>query len=167
MNKLSILIIFIFSINFSIGQTVNFELIQFNGLNFKSSKKTITDLFKEKAQVFEPNYECGFLSSAEQGVEYQTIDFGYIKFTGNDQENYLIEKVDFELNKLATIKYNGHELSGQTSPEQLIEIFGSELSERLADFDDVIIIFGKNSDDGIRLEFKNNKLITFEYWSPC
>lgn len=108
------------------------------------------------------------LSTESQDGEYLTLDYGKIKFTGNEKELYVLEQVDLENDSLIIIKYGNENLTCKTDLTKLIEIFGDGLANHFGnELNGAIVIFQEKGDDGIRLSIKNGKLIQFEYWSPC
>ena len=66
------------------AQNIDYNLIKYKGLNFLSTKAEIENKLGTPKKTFEPNYECGFLSSDWQGVEIITLDYNSVKFTGNE-----------------------------------------------------------------------------------
>ncbi len=152
----------------SFAQSVDFDSIKYNGLDFYSTKSEIIKKFGQPKKSYDPNYDCGFLSTESQDGKYVTLDYEKVKFTGNKKEKYLIELVDFEKNASIILNYGKYELTCKTELSKLTEIFGQQLNKHFEkDQNGGIIIFRKNAEDGIRIEIKNGKLIRFEYWSPC
>ena len=167
MRKLNLIIILIIA-EWSFAQSVNFDLIKFNGLNFHSTKSEIIKKLGEPTKTYDPNYECGFLSTDSQDGEYLTLDYGKIKFTGNEKELYILEQVDLENDNSIIIKYGNRNLTCETDLKELIEIFGDVLAKHFEKkINGAIVVFQEKADDGIRISIKNGKLIRFEYWSPC
>ena len=168
MKKIYLIILLITTVQLSFSQSVDFDLIEYNGLNFHSTKLEIIEKFGKPEKSYDPNYECGFLSTESQDVEYLTLDYGKIKFTGNEKELYVLELVYLENDSSIIIKYGNENLSCETDLTKLIEIFGDGLAKHFGnELDGAIVIFHEKADDGIRLSIKNGKLIQFEYWSPC
>ena len=168
MKKAYLTILLIISIQLSFSQSVDFDLIKYNGLNFHCSKTEILEKFGQPTKTYDPNYECGFLSTDSLDSEYLTLDYGKIKFTGNEKELFVLEQVDLENDTSIFIKYGNENLTCNTDLSKLIEIFGDGLSKHFGNkIDGAIVIFQKDADDGIRLTLKNGKLVHFEYWSPC
>lgn len=168
MKKIYLIILLLITVQLGFSQSVDFDLIQYNGLNFYSSKIKILKKFGQPTKTYDPNYEYGFLSSDSQNTKYLTLDYGKIKFTGNKKELFVLEKVYLENDNSIIIKYGNENLSCNTDLNKLIEIFGDGLSKHFGNKrDGAIVIFQKDADDGIRLTLKNGKLILFEYWSPC
>ncbi|XLS29642.1 hypothetical protein ACJD0Z_02200 [Flavobacteriaceae bacterium M23B6Z8] len=166
-NIISVLIIII-TADLGHAQTVDFDLISYNGLNFNTSKAEILEVLGQPERIYKPNHDCGFLSADTQHSEYLTLDYGTIKFTGNDKESFLLEQINFETNDSITLKYGNYDLTHQTGLTKLMEIFGKELEKHFdRNTTKSMVIFRKEGDDGIRITLKNGKLIRFEYWSPC
>ena len=152
-------------IQLSFSQSIDFNLIEYNGLKFNSSKSKITKKLGAPEKVYDPNYDCGFLSTDAQNRGFFTLDYGKIKFTGNEKDLYLLEYIDLENDDSIVVKYGNQSLTYKTSLSELIEVFGVKLEEKLKG--NQILIFNKKGDDGIIIKIKNEKLIGFEYWSPC
>jgi hypothetical protein len=168
MTRIYLIILLIITTEFGFTQSVNFDLISCNGLNFYSAKTEIIKTFGQPKTTYDPNYECGFLSTDSQNGKYLTLDYGKVKFTGNDDELYILEQVNMENDNSVKIKYGDNELSCNTDLTKLIEIFGTELENHFENNrNGAIVIFREKAEDGIRIVIKNGKLIRFEYWSPC
>ena len=128
MKKVLITILtFISSAGFA--QNIDFQLISFNGLKFYSPKSEIVEKLGQPEKIFEPKYECGFLSAESQSTKYFTLDFKNIKFTGNHKESYLIEFINFNNDNSIILKYGKFNLNSETRLSELIEIFGKEFKE--------------------------------------
>ena len=169
MKKVNLIITLITTtIQLSFAQSVDFDLIKYNGLNFYSTKSEIVTKLGKPEKSYDPNYECGFLSTESQDGEYLTLDYGKIKFTGNEKELYVLEQVDLENDSSIIIKYGNRKLTCETDLNELIEMFGSGLAKHFGnDVNGGIVIFNEKSDDGIQIEINNGKLIQLAYWSPC
>ena len=167
MKDKAIILLLIFT-QLGLAQNVDFKLIKYNGLEFYSSKSEIKEKLGNPHKTFEPNYECGFLSAYEQSTEYFTLDYGAIKFTGNEKEKYLIELIDFENDETIVLKYGEYNLTCETTLAELALIFGEHLVKHYGNnHNGRVVIFQEKTDDGIRIEIKDGKLIRFRYWSPC
>lgn len=166
-NSIYIFILVMFS-NGITAQNVDFNLIKFNGLSLNSPKELIIKEMGEPEKIFEPNYECGALSSDTQNKKFYTLQYSNVKFTGNEDEDYYIDYLKFEDNSPVVLKYGHYDLNCETGLSLLAVIFGKEVIE---DFEEDpnggIIILKKGGIDGIRLEIKDGKLLSFEYWTPC
>lgn len=168
MRKLNLTILLLLIAKLSLSQSIDFDLIKYNGLNFYSTKSEIIKKVGKPKKTYDPNYECGFLSKDSQGVEYLTLDYGKIKFTGNKKELYVLEQVDLENDNSIIIKYGNRNLTCETSLSELAEIFGKVISHHFENkINGAIVLFQEKSDDGIRMWIKNGNLVRFEYWSPC
>jgi hypothetical protein len=168
MIRIYLIILLVTTSQLSFSQSVDFDLIKYNGLNFHSTKTEIQGKFGQPKKSYDPNYECGLLSTHSQDGVYLTLDYGKIKFTGNEKELFVLEQVDLENDSSIIIKYGNGNLTCNTDLTKLNEIFGDGLSKHFGNkIDGAIVILNENADDGIRLTIKNRKLIQFEYWSPC
>ena len=158
----------LFCFQFSIGQSIDFDKINYKGLRYYSTKQEIIKKLGSPKRIYKPNYECGFLSVDEQGVEFYTLDYGSLKFTGNKNEKFILEEINFDENKLLFINYSNYKLNSKTTIADLINIFGKEITNPLRKTKSVhFLIMHSNSDDGIVFHIKNGKLVKMEYWSPC
>jgi hypothetical protein len=162
------ILIFIYFAQISFGQNVNYDLIKYNGLNFFSTKSEIIEKLGNPKRIFEPHYECGSLSSDEQGLNYFTLEYDKIRFTGNETEQYILEQIDFENDNSIILNYGKYKLTCETELTELAEIFGNEIIKYFDnDLSDGIVIHHEKYDSGIIIYIKKGKLIRFEYWSPC
>ncbi|HEY9117249.1 MAG TPA: hypothetical protein VIN11_05450 [Roseivirga sp.] len=148
------------------GQTLNKELIKIGKLDFHSTKEKIVAALGEPNEITEPNYECGFLSSEEQGKPFFKLSYEHYHFVGNDEDGYLIEELYF--NQGVSISYNGVNIDKDITLDGLIEVFGMELFGSFHDTstDSKLIRFDM-SDSGVIFYLTNGKLSKMEYWSPC
>lgn len=167
--KNTLLIIFIlFSAKSCLAQSIDIDLIKYNGLSFYSSKSEIIEKLGQPEKTYDPNYDCGFLSTYSQDIEFLTLDYGIVKFTGNEKDLYVLEQVNFDNNRSVKIEYGNYILTYETNLNMLIEIFGQELEKQFENSENgYVVIINDNADDGIRIEIKDGKLIQFGYWSPC
>lgn len=131
---------------------------------------TRDDVIKAFGQpwIIYPKYDCGFFSDEWTGkTNYQLCysDFNYI---GNDQVEFVLEKVEFDKDGKVILKYGDKRLSGHTSMTDLAQIFGENTKEGFDtnQNEDTIILFTKK-DDGVRFHFRDGRLTKFEYWTPC
>ena len=159
------IILFSFIANLSVAQTIDFDLIEYKGLRFFSSKSEIVKKMGKPQKIYDPEYDCGFLSTATQDGVFLTLDYDNIKFTGNKKERYVLDYVNFENDHSIIVKYGNRNLSHKTNLSELIDIFGDEVAKSYGDQKDGdIIIFEENQkEDGIRIRIKNGKLVWIEY----
>ena len=124
--NLTVLILIYFG-QISFGQNVNYDLITYKGLNLFSTKTEIIEKLGNPNKTFEPHYECGFLSSGEQGKDYFTLEYNKIKFTGNENEKYVLEQINFENDNTIILNYGEYKLTCETELTELTKIFGKEI----------------------------------------
>ncbi|QHI38455.1 hypothetical protein IMCC3317_38480 [Kordia antarctica] len=168
MKRLNLILLLFLISKLSFAQSVDFDLVKYKGLNFHATKSEIIKKLGEPEKTYDPNYECGFLSTESQNGTYLTLDYGKIKFTGNEKELYVLEQVNLENDSSINIEYGSRNLTCETNLSELTEIFGDELAKHFGnELEGAIVLFRKNAEDGIRISIKNGKLIRFEYWSPC
>ena len=168
MNRNFILFTLLLAFQVIWGQTVDFKKFTFNGLPFTSSKKEIIKTFGKPKKEYNPNYDCSGLSTAEQGVDYYTLDYGAVKFTGNETEKYVIDEIDFSLGKSFILYYGKHKLTRDTTFTDLKKIFGNGISNEVYnELTGVFLLWHGKYDEGLSIEIKDGKLIKIGYWSPC
>ncbi|RZT00062.1 hypothetical protein [Aquimarina brevivitae] len=163
------ILLFLLFYQCSIGQQLDFDKIQFRGLHFFSTKSQIIKTLGNPNQEFEPQYDCGGLSEAWQGAKYYTLKYQNVKFTGNNNEKYLIEEVDFKNESSVVLLYEDHILNRETTVEELVELFGRQIKEQInqGQGNGQFTVLHEIRDDGIILETKDGKLIRFRYWTAC
>jgi len=154
-------LILIFHFTF-LGQQEGFDLnkIKFRGLDFFVTKEKVIATFGEP-KIIDPEYECGFYSNNQTGGPYYQLMYDNFNYIGSETENFQLENVEFDIKGEIRLAYGDYEISGLTTKNEFAKLFGKYPD------DDVIIIFSEGSDDGARFRFKDEKLIKFEYWSPC
>ncbi len=157
----AILLIFLNFCQGAQSSTIISADLKINGLSFSSTKEDIIKTFGEPVKIFQPRYECGFLSEDEQGAKYYTLDYGSFKFTGNKGEGYILENALMSVDSKMKITYQGRTLSGNTTLKELEELFKTELNRS------EIKVFFKDRDDALIFSIVNDKLIRIMYWSPC
>ena len=150
--------------------TLDLTRVKLYALSASSSTKAqIIQRLGKPAKTTQPEYECGFLSSAEQGKTYYSLHYQNVVFTGNAQEGYLLENVEFDAAGKVVLTYGKSTFSGQTSVADLQRIVGGKL---LFDAEKegttwTLIRSPKGSNDGATFHFRNGRLVEFNYWSPC
>lgn len=166
--KRLILLVLLISSHISIGQSIDILKIRFKGLSYFSNKKDIISTLGKPAKIFKPEKECGFLSSAEQGITFYTLDYGALKFTGNEKDKYVLEQIDFLKDHSIVVEYMNHQLTSRTTLEDLIKIFGTDIKDQFEkSTDGILFLRNEGYDDAIDIEIKNGKLARIGYWSPC
>jgi hypothetical protein len=170
--KLSIILCLFISYGTCFAQETNLDvkLFRLKGLEFDSKKETIIGKFGKPQKVFEPNYECGFHSEAEQGNKYYIMSYEYVAFIGNDTEKYGIKSIDFNPKSNLTLDYGKYKFNHKLTKADFIKMFGNstigKFNDRGNGVTDVLIFF-KDADDGLSFSFKSGCLIKISYWSPC
>lgn len=168
MKNTIIVIAFTLLAKLSFAQSVDFDLIKYKGLDFYSTKSEIIKKFGKPQKMYDPKYECGFLSTDSQGIKFLTLDYGNVKFTGNKKENYVLDYINFENDHSIIVKYGDRNLSHKTDFSELIDIFGDQIKEGFGKrLDGAFIVLSEGYEDGLRIYITNGKLTRLEYWSPC
>lgn len=117
--------------------------------------------FGKPNRTFEPKYECGFFSEAEQGHKYFSLDYGNLKFTGNKKQGYQVEEIQFSSRQQNSITFAKNLLSYKTTIKEFEVIFGIKVSGNET------VLYNKGADDGLICKFSRGRLTKMEYWSPC
>ena len=145
---------------FAQERTVNYKDIKIDGLNFITNKSDVIKRFGTPVKILKPDYECGFLSEGQPGGTYYSLQYPYIKFTGNTL-NYQLEEVLFNPKMRSKVTYKNQALSHQTTTIEFEKIFGVKISEN------EVTIFHENADDALVFSFVGGLLFKITYWSPC
>ena len=171
-------------------ETVDGAAFKIDGLSFTLKKEVILKKFGKPAKIFEPQYECGFLSEAEQGNKYYSLDYGNIKFTGNSKEGYLLEEIRLGPALDHRVTFRNKLISHKTTKKEFESIFGSKISDAettpsvplkntdvndrggfITDKKQIFtvekVLYNKGGDDAFVFTFVNGLLSKIEYWSPC
>ena len=169
MKNTIVVIIFTLIAKLSFAQSVDFDLIKYKGLDFYSTKSEIIQKLGKPKKTYDPNYDCGFLSTDDsQIIHFVTLDYGNIKFTGNKKDKYVLDRVYFENDNSIVVQYGNRNLTHKTDFSELIELLGDKIKEGFGKkLDGAFIIFNEGYDDGIRIYIINGKLTRLEYWSSC
>jgi hypothetical protein len=145
---------------FAQDKTIFYKDFRIDGLYFITKKETVIEKFGKPIKVFKPDYECGFLSDGQPGGTYYSLQYPYIKFTGN-KLNYQLEEVLFNSKMQNKITYRKQILSFRTTKKEFEKIFGVKLNKN------EITLRHKDADDALVFSFTNGLLAKIEYWSPC
>jgi len=160
-----VLILLLLITQSNIAQSIDFKELQINGLSSVSSKNIILEKFGKPLKVFNPDYDCGFLSSNEQMKEIESLKYNNFIFTGNNKDNFIIDEFNFK-ESMYVVSYCGIDLNHKTTTNEILKIFGyNENGKNLSDY--IFIPNDKEySEDGYMFEFIDGKLISISYWSP-
>ncbi|CAM4328191.1 hypothetical protein SAMN06265348_11049 [Pedobacter westerhofensis] len=96
-------------------ETMDGSAFRIDGQSFTLKKEVILRKYGKPIRIFEPKYECGFLSEDEQGMKFFSLDYGDLKFTGNNKEGYLLEEIVFKPALKRNITFRNTPLSHQTT----------------------------------------------------
>ena len=170
MRQIKLIIFLMLIATISLGQICSFELknIKFRGLDFTIEKEIITKTFGPGERI-ETNYECGDFTNDQKNGPYYQLVYDYFIYIGCDNEKFLLQQVNFDIKGKAKIIYLNKELNGQTTRDDFFKFFEIQANEYFKKHPDKnsILLLSKGSDAGAIFSFKDNKLIKFEYWSPC
>jgi hypothetical protein len=147
---------------------ISLEKLQFKSLPFRTSKDKVIATFG-KPKIVETSYECGFHATGQANGPYYQLAYDGFNYIGSDKEEFILEKVVFDLKGVIKLKYGGKELNGLITKTDFAKIFGDAVRRYLDEHpkDDLILLLSSDGEDGARFIFKGGKLFTFEYWSPC
>ena len=167
--RLTILLLLIVTI--SRAQQSDFDLkdIKFKGLGFSTTKADILKSLGQAKRV-ETNYECGFFTNDQEGGPYYQLVYSEFNYIGSDNEKFFyLENVFFDLKGSVKIDYIDKVLTGQTTEEEFIKMFGEKVRSNFVKHQDhnTFLLYSKGSDDGALFVFRNGRLSKFEYWTPC
>ncbi|WP_316779883.1 hypothetical protein [Pedobacter antarcticus] len=162
--RILILVLFLFVLNVHAQekyQTIDGSSLKIEGLSFELRREVILKKFEKPLRIFEPKYECGFLSEAEQGNKYYSIEYKYFKFTGNSKAEYILEEIHFVPTMPHTITFRNKLISYKTTKKEFETIFGVKIDG------DRILLHQMGKDDAFIFAFVNGRLSKLGYWSPC
>lgn len=149
----------------SFSQTLSDGLL-INGLKFRTEKREIIRVLGQPNKTYNLEYECGFLSTTENGKTFESLKYDGLVATGMDGELYVFETI--LLNSKFKITYNGRQISSEDSFDKLLSIFGEEIMNSIHEsYTGEELVRNEKSDDGLILHLKDGKLQKIEYWSPC
>ena len=149
------------------AQYAEFEKVDLQGVGFFPNRAQIITAFGEPIREYDPEYECGFLAPVSNDQQFTTLEYQGLKFTGDSDEDFVIEQIDFEKDPSLILRYGEYDLSHNTTREELIKIFGIRMGKYTKPDSDSYLIPGEESDDGFLVFIKGEKLVRFEYWTPC
>lgn len=161
--KHTILIIFLLFSLSGLAQTETLDVcdVKVDGFCFWVSKDSVVAKFGKPKKEYRPQYECGFLSEAEQGGKYYTIEYTHFYLTGNEKEDYVFDQITLGPGLSSVITVKGIKVSHNTTIADLEKILGVKSNQF------GIILYFKNADDGITFSFDNGLLKKINYRSPC
>lgn len=162
---------FLFLVTFLFEQETEFDLgkLSFRGVKFITTKEIVIKTFGQGKKV-EPNYECGFFSNDQPLGPYYQLVYTNFTYFGGDNDSFYLQFVDFDAQGKVKLKYDDIPLSGRTTKDDFVKIFGEKVrNEFLKDSDhETVLLQTRNEVGGAGLFwFKNDRLEKFEYWTPC
>jgi hypothetical protein len=107
-------------------------------------------------------------ASTTSGPYYQLAYTGF-DYIGSDGGKFYLQHVNFDKPGKTRINYKNQILSGQTTKDDFIKMFGQIAREHFANNpgEQSILLYSKGSDDGAVFTFEDNRLVKFQYWTPC
>lgn len=153
----------------SLTQGYEFDLmkIEFQGLPFICEKERVIEKFGEPTISY-PNYECGFYSDEQENGPYYQLNYSGFNWIGSDKEKFVLESIELDADGTTYLQYGERRISGKMTKAEFINWIGDYAGEHFKNSNNnALVIYSKNSDDGARFTFANNRLTLFEYWSPC
>ncbi|WP_200975937.1 hypothetical protein [Echinicola sp. 20G] len=179
---ISLLILFMLFATSAFLQQKDKDLITLNGVNAFTSKTEILQQFGGPIAITKPDYECGFLSSDEQGEVFYSLEYDGFKWTGTEKRDYVLEELKIEKVDSLLIKFQSELVSQNTSSTKFLEIAGdlevsvdkskggvnawfkSTLKNKEVE---VFCITVPLYDDAYHFYFVDDRLDFIAYWSPC
>lgn len=153
---------------FGFSQAIQMDLLTYKGLSFVSTQTEITTVLGQPNQTVPRADDCGFFSPEHEGQSFNTLDFGQVKFTGNQQRHFLIEWVEMNQIGLNDLKFDNTYLNKNTTVAQLTALFGNTITSTIDQSNSGLIYLpGLGRDDGLKLEVEQGKLVRLTYHSPC
>ena len=140
---------------------IRYDDFKVNGIGFSAKKAAIIKAFGPPMRVVEPHYECGFLSDAEQGHRFYSLQYKDLQFTGNATDGYQLEEIHFSPHARYRCTYKGRPLSAATTRAQLAALLGQPITQN------EVSLVSQGADDVLQVTFVGGKLAKIEYWSPC
>jgi hypothetical protein len=166
--RLTILLLLI-AIN-SRGQERDFELgnIKFKGLGFTSTKEKIIESFGDP-KILDTSYECGAFTNDQPSGPFYLLDYKGFNYIGGNKGTFSLHNVEFDQKGITKLYFGDKGLSGLTTEEDFIKIFGEKVKDNFVKHPDhdTFLLYSKDSDDGAIFTFKKGRLYKFEYWTPC
>lgn len=141
--------------------TMDASEFNIDGLAFTTKKEIILKKYGKPVRIFEPKYECGFLSADWLGIQVFSLDYGSFVFTGDSKEGYLVETIVLKPNLKLKISFRKRKISYQTTLNEFEALFGVKVNETKK------VLYHKGGDDAHIFSFSNKRLSKIEYWSPC
>ncbi|MEL6193255.1 MAG: hypothetical protein AAFR66_14455 [Bacteroidota bacterium] len=157
-------------VSFQLGnaQDLDLSLIKFRGLDFYSSREQIEAKLGAPDRVYEPNYDCGGLSAYWQDQPFYSLVYEDSKFTGNDTLGYLIEEIHFSKENEHEFRYRDYLLDHKTGREKCMRIFKREFFEKIIGVGvEEVLIISPGNEEGLKVGFRDGKLIKITYWTSC
>jgi hypothetical protein len=170
MMHLLLTILLLLTATISRGQESDIELenLKFKGLGFSSTKEKIIESFGQP-KIIATNYECGAFTNDQPGGPYYLLDYNGFNYIGSDKETFSLNIVEFDKKGITKLQLGDKELSGLTTEDDFIKIFGEKVKDKFVKHSDhdTFLLHSRDSDDGVVFTFKNGRLHKFEYWTPC
>lgn len=150
---------------------IDFDKLHLNGLPFTATKAQVIRRLGKPTKTDEPHYECGALSSQEQGKRIYSLHYANALFTGNSQEGYVMDQVMFSAKKPIVLLYGTWKLTEKTTLKDLEKAFGHSLKMETMVTETSnaapVVSLSSKGDDGAIFWFEKGRLVKFEYWTPC
>lgn len=147
---------------------IDLEKISFKGLRLIATKEEIIKSFG-RPDLVDANYECGAFTNDQPGVLYYFLDYKTFNYIGSDKEKFTLHKIAFDAKGSLELRYADKKLSGLTNRAEFIQVFGDVARNHFREDPDAdsILLYSQDTDDGVIFTFRGDKLIGFQYWTPC
>ena len=155
-------------ITFGQQKEFDFDEIRFRGLGISATREIITKSFGQP-EIVNTDYDCGFFTNDQPGGPYYQLVYEGFNYIGSDKEKFYLEHINFDSNGQIEMQYGDMELNGLSTKADFIAIFGDRAKTYFKENpgEDSILLLSHESDDGVVFTFKGNRLIKFQYWTPC
>ncbi|WP_186757513.1 hypothetical protein [Echinicola salinicaeni] len=150
-------------------------IITLNGIPQSATKSAIQKQFGAPINILTPNYECGFLSSDEQGEVFYSMEYDGFKWTGNEKQNYVLDELKMEKAAGLILVFQGQIIDQNTTSTTFLALaddleISVDVGANAWSIDkemEVISIIVWLVDDAYNFYFVNDRFNFLEYWSPC
>ncbi|UCS95375.1 hypothetical protein KZP23_10350 [Echinicola marina] len=90
-------------------------IITLNGIPLSATKSAIQKQFGVPINTVRPDYECGFLSSDEQGEVFYSMEYDGFKWTGNEKSSYVLDELKMEKADSLKLVFQGQIIDQNTT----------------------------------------------------
>ena len=147
---------------------LEYKSISINGINKESSKADILNEFGKPDSIYDPNFECGFYSTEQPGVDsvlliqYSNIEFLLVN------ERVVFRDIYFDAGSTITLQSEDIVLDKSTNMEYLKKKFPSSYKSLIEQDDNILRLWPcEFCDSEIWIHLKEDKIKRIQFWHPC